>query len=228
MVDFVLWRCFKSFARKECSIELRTINRLYKWLTYFYFLSLLFLLGDQIYDFFQYWIIKSIWRFGWWHIYKGKSSPSIYGKLQLLRYFRFSGHKLVHLDLGGAPPKLTYLLQVIPFENHSVLVCIFCRQNHLLSQILSFHLSLFFFAFAYFYIACHRCWFYLSFMAPRVFHISLGYRGRRNSFRLKLKIGLCISEVNLWSVQRKSISSKIKNFESTSNTASVLCSASKT
>ena len=27
---------------------------------------------------------------------------------------RFSGHKIIHLDLGGAPPKLTYLLQVIP------------------------------------------------------------------------------------------------------------------
>ena len=109
------------------------------------------------------------------YIYKRRSPTSIYSKLQLLCYFRFSGHKLVHLDLGGAPPKLTYLLQVIPFENHSALIYIYSRQNHLLYQILRFHLSLFFFAFAYFYIACHRYCFYLSFMAPPVFHIRLGW-----------------------------------------------------
>lgn len=47
---------------------------------------------------------------------QGKEFPEYLLQIQLVRYFRFSGHKLVHLDLGGAPPKLTYLLQVIPFE----------------------------------------------------------------------------------------------------------------
>ncbi|XP_067042814.1 hexosaminidase D-like isoform X1 [Acropora muricata] len=28
---------------------------------------------------------------------------------------KFSGHKLIHLDLGGAPPKLTYLLELLPY-----------------------------------------------------------------------------------------------------------------
>ncbi|KAL9956051.1 hypothetical protein ACROYT_G037470 [Oculina patagonica] len=31
---------------------------------------------------------------------------------------KFSGHKLVHLDLGGAPPKMTYLLQLLPYFVH--------------------------------------------------------------------------------------------------------------
>lgn len=168
MVDFVLW-----------SIELRTINR-NEWLISIFVTTVSFWWSSLL--FFYYWIIKSIWRFPWWHIYKGRSLTSIYGKLQLLCYFRFSGHKLVHLDLGGAPPKLTYLLQVIPFENHSALVYIYSPQNHLLYQILRFHLSLFFFAFAYFYIACHRSWFYLSFMAPLVFHIRLGWQMGKSLF----------------------------------------------
>ncbi|PFX31648.1 Hexosaminidase D [Stylophora pistillata] len=28
---------------------------------------------------------------------------------------KFDGHKLVHLDLGGAPPNMTYLLQLLPY-----------------------------------------------------------------------------------------------------------------
>lgn len=104
---------------------------------------------------------------------QGKEFPEYLLQIQLVRYFRFSGHKLVHLDLGGAPTKLTYLLQVIPFENHCALVCVFCRWNRLLSQILSFHLSLFFFAFAYFYSLPQMLTLFFL-MAPLVFHIRLG------------------------------------------------------
>lgn len=172
MVDFVLWR-----------IELRTINRLYKWLisifvttvsSWWSSLLLFFIESLNQYDD----LLSGIYIY----IYKRRSPTSIYSKLQLLCYFRFSGHKLVHLDLGGAPPKLTYLLQVIPFENHSALIYVYSRQNHLLYQILRFHLSFFFFAFAYFYIACHRSWFYLSFMAPLVFHIRLGWQMGKSLF----------------------------------------------
>ena len=160
----------------------------------------------------------------------------------MLYYFRFSGHKLVHLDLGGAPPKLTYLLQVIPFENHSALIYIYSRQNHLLYQILRFHLSLFFFAFAYFYVACHRSWFYLSFMAPLVFHIRIGWQMGKslfaNSSDQDIRSCMYIAAGDLpgfyskesflcqrliCGVQRKSS----KNLESTSKTASVLNTASK-
>lgn len=175
------------------------------------------------------------------YIYKRRTPTSIYSKLQLLCYFRFSGHKLVHLDLGGAPPKLTYLLQVIPFENHSTLI-----QNHLLYQILRFHLSLFFFAFAYFYIACHRSCFYLSFMAPPVFHIRLGWQMGKslfaNSSDQDIRSCMYIAAGDLpgfyskegflcqrliCGVQRKYSQSKIKNLESTSKTASVPNTASK-
>lgn len=121
-------------------------------MTYLYFLFLLFLiLSDQVYDFFNLLNHSINMKICLVAYIQGKEFLEYLLQIQLVRYFRFSGHKLVHLDLGGAPPKLTYLLQVIPFENHCALVCVFCRRNRLLSQILSFHLSLFFFAFAYFY-----------------------------------------------------------------------------
>ena len=119
MVDFVLWR-----------IELRTINRLHKWLisifvttvsSWWSSLLLFFIESLNQYDD----LLSGIYIY----IYKRRSPTSIYSKLQLLCYFRFSGHKLVHLDLGGAPPKLTYLLQVIPFENHSTLIYIYSRHE---------------------------------------------------------------------------------------------------
>lgn len=100
-------------------------------------------LGNQVYDFFNLLnhSINTNMKICLVAYIQGKEFPKYLRQIQLVRYFRFSGHKLVHLDLGGAPPKLTYLLQVIPFENHYALVCIFCRRNRLLSQILSFHSS---------------------------------------------------------------------------------------
>lgn len=141
-------------------------------------------LGNQVYDFFNLLnhSINTNMKICLVAYIQGKEFSKYLRQIQLVRYFRFSGHKLVHLDLGGAPPKLTYLLQVIPFENHYALVCIFCRRNRLLSQILSFHSSLFLFAFAYFYIASHRCWLCISFMAPLVFHIGLGWQMRKSLF----------------------------------------------
>ena len=45
----------------------------------------------------------------------GKSTSKTRSRVQEDVVIPFVGHKLVHLDLKGAPPKMDYLLQFVPF-----------------------------------------------------------------------------------------------------------------